>query len=121
MNDILRTLTDLNCAWREQRFEELACFFDPDIVMKGPGLKELARGREALVQSYADFMAQSRIVDYSESQHSTYVWGDVAEVTYSWTLTYEQKQETKRESGQEMFVFVRRGSHWIAILRVMLF
>ena len=121
MNEILRTLSKLNSAWREKRFEELPAFFDPAIVMKGPGLKELVRGREALVQSYADFMAQSRIIDYAETDHSAHTWGDTAAVTYNWTMTYEQKGETKRESGQDMFVFARRGLHWIAILRVMLF
>ena len=121
MNDILRTLNELNGAWRERRFEDLARFFDPDILMKGPGLKELARGREALVKSYADFMAQSRIVDYAESDHFTHAWGDTAVVTYNWTMTYEQKAETKHESGQDLFVFLRRDSRWVAILRLMLF
>jgi hypothetical protein len=121
VNDILRTLSELNSAWRESRFEELAHFFDSAIVMKGPGLKELANGREALVQSYADFMAQSGVVEYAESDHSAHTWGDTAAVTYNWTMTYEQKGDTKRESGQDMFVFVRRGSHWVALLRVILF
>jgi hypothetical protein len=121
MNEILSTLNELNSAWRERRFEELGRFFDADIVMKGPGLKELVRGREALIQSYTDFMGQSKIVDYAESDHSAHVWGGVAAVTYDWTMTYEQKHETKRESGQDMFVFVHRGPHWVAILRVMLF
>ncbi len=121
MNDILGTLSELNCAWRERRFEELGRFFDPHIVMKGPALKELVQGRDALVQSYADFMAQSKIIDYSESGHSTHAWGDTGAVTYDWTMTYEQKRETKRDSGQDMFIFVRRDLQWIAILRVMLF
>jgi ketosteroid isomerase-like protein len=121
VTDILHTLSELTSAWRERRFEDLARFFDPDIVMKGPDFKELVRGREALVHSYADFMAQSRIADYAESNHSTHAWGDTAVVTYDWTMTYEQKGETKTESGQDMFVFVRRDSHWIAVLRVMLF
>ncbi|HXX14414.1 MAG TPA: nuclear transport factor 2 family protein [Candidatus Eremiobacteraceae bacterium] len=121
MDDIRHTLNGLNSAWRERRFEELARFFDPDIVMKGPGLKELVRGRQALVQSYADFMERSSVVEYAESDHSTQAWGDTAAVTYNWTMTYEQKGETKRESGQDMFVLVRRDGHWVAVLRVMLF
>ena len=121
MDEILRTLSELNSAWRERRFEELTAFFDPAVVMKGPGLKELVRGRDALVQSYRDFMAQSKIVEYAESDHSTHIWGDTAAVTYAWIMAYEQKGETKRESGQDMFVFVRRDSNWLAILRVMLF
>ncbi len=89
--------------------------------MKGPCLKELVRGREALVQSYVDFMGQSRIIEYAESDHSAHAWGNTAAVTYNGTMTYEQKGNTKRESGQDMFVFVRRELHWVAVLRVMLF
>lgn len=121
MNDPSNAVEQLNRAWQENRFGELGAYFDPDIVVKGPGLKELGRGREALVKSYADFMARSSVVDYAESDHSTDVWGDVAAVTYNWTMNYEQKGETKRESGQEMFVLVCRHLRWTAILRVMLF
>lgn len=121
MNDILLTLRELNSAWKDRRFEKLARFFDPDIVMKGPGLKELVRGREALVQSYVEFMGQSQVIEYADSDHSAHVWGDTAAVTYNWTMTYEQKGDTKRESGQDMFVFVRREADWVAVLRVMLF
>ena len=121
MTDILRTLSELNSAWREKRFEELGRFFDPDIVMKGPGFKELVRGRETLVQSYAHFMTESRVVDHVESNHAAHEWSETAAVTYDWTMTYEQKGETRTDSGQEMFVFVRRNAQWVAVLRVMLF
>lgn len=121
MNDILRTLRELNSAWRDLRFEDLAGFFDMDIAMIGPGLKELVRGREALVQSYVDFLGQSRIIEYAESDYSVHAWGNTAAVTYNWTITYEQKTETKCESGREMFVFAHREPHWVAVLRVMLF
>jgi hypothetical protein len=79
--------------------------------MKGPGLKELERGREALVQSYAGFMGQSRIVDYAESDHFTHAWEDTDVVTYDWTMRYEQKAQTNHESGEDMFVFteIRTG------------
>ena len=56
----------------------MSALFDENIVMKGPGLKELVRGREAFVQSYVHFMAQSRVVEYAESNHAIDIWGDVA-------------------------------------------
>jgi hypothetical protein len=121
VNDVLNAVQELNRAWRENRFEELGHFFDPDVVMKCPGFKDLVHRREALVKSYADFMAQSRVIDYAESDHLTHVWGDAAAVTYHWTMTYEQKGQTKRELGQDMFVFARRDLQWTAILRLMLF
>jgi hypothetical protein len=99
----------------------MAQFFDEDIVMKGPGLKEFGRGRQATIQSYVQFMAQSNVIEYAESNHAVDIWGDVAAATYDWEMTYEQKGQTKTEKGQDMFVFSRRGSGWVAILRLILF
>ncbi len=121
MDEIRRTLDELNRAWRDRRFGDLAQFFDEKVVMKGPGLRELVRGRDALVQSYEQFMAKSNVIGYAESNHSVDTWGETAVATYDWMMTYEQVGKTNRDSGQDMFVFVRRDARWIAVLRVMLF
>ena len=118
--EIRQVLTELNRSWLEQRFEDLSAFFDPDIVMKGPGLKELARGRDALVQSYVDFMTRSKVLEYSESNHIVACWGSTAAVTYDWAMTWEQKGKTETGSGQDMFVFRQQDGRWIAFLRIML-
>ena len=120
MDGIMRTVDELNRTWRNQRFEELGQFFDEHIVMKGPGFKDLVPGREALVQSYANFMKQSKVTEFAASNHSIHSWGDTAAATYDWTIGYEQDGKVHRDSGQEMFVFVRRGPRWLAVLRVML-
>lgn len=120
MDEIKRTVDELNRTWRNQRFEELGQFFDEHIVMKGPGFKDLVPGREALVQSYAKFMKQSKVTEFAESNHSIHSWGDTAAATYDWTISYEQDGQVHRDSGQEMFVFVRQGPRWVAVLRVML-
>jgi hypothetical protein len=121
MNQVPKTLDAINQAWRERRFEALTELLDEHIVMKGPGLKELVRGRQAFIQSYVQFMAQSNVIAYAESNHAIDIWGGVAAATYDWMMTYEQKGQTKTEKGQDMFVFSRRGSGWAAVLRVILF
>ena len=121
MNEVRQTLDAINQAWRERRFDTMAQFFDEDIVMKGPGLKEFGRGREAIIQSYVQFMAQSEVIEYAESNHVVDIWGDVAAATYDWAMTYEQKSQTKTEKGQDMFVFSKIGSKWLAIFRLILF
>jgi|SRR5947209_3681724 len=121
MDDIRDTLTKLNAAWREHRFDELALFFDENVIMKGPAFKELTRGRQALVQSYVKFMEQSKVTEYAESNHRIERWDNVAAITYDWTMTYEQMGKSSRESGQDMFIFIFRLERWLAALRVMLF
>jgi len=121
MDQVRKTLDAINQAWREGRFDALAELLDEHIVMKGPGLKELVRGRQAAIQSYVQFMAQSNVVEYAESNHAIDVWGTIAAATYDWAMTYEQKGRTKTEKGQDMFVFRRSGLGWVAVLRVILF
>jgi|SRR5271166_3432353 len=121
MDQVRQSLDAINQAWRERRFEALNELLDKNIVMKGPGLTELIRGRQATIQSYEQFMAQSTIIEYAESNHAVDAWGDVSVATYDWTMTYEQTGQTKTEKGQDMFVFSRIGSRWVAVFRLILF
>jgi hypothetical protein len=120
MDGIRQTLDHLNQAWRTGRFEDLYQFFAEDVVMKGPGLKEIARGRDALVRSYADFMSKSNVLEYSESNYFANQWETTAIAGYDWSMIWEQGGKTDRGSGQDMFVFERRDSRWVAVLRLML-
>jgi ketosteroid isomerase-like protein len=121
MDQVRQTLDAINQAWRERRFDALNEFFDENIVMRGPGLKEAARGREAAIQSYLQFMAQSNVIGYAESNHAVDMWGDIAVATCDWVITYEQKGQTKTDKGNDMFVFSRSGSRWLAVFRLILF
>lgn len=121
MDQVRQTLDAINQAWKERRFDALNEFFDENIVMKGPGLKELVRGRQAIIQSYVQFMGQSRVVEHIESNHAVDVWGDVAVATYDWAMTYEQKGETNTEHGHDMFAFSKHDERWLAVFRLILF
>jgi|SRR6516162_4591846 ketosteroid isomerase-like protein len=119
--DVAQTLAALNAAWQNRRFQELWQFFDDDAVMIGPDLKAIVRGRDALVQSYADFMQECAIVAFDESNHSVDMWGDVAAASYDWAMTYQRAGRTATDTGHELFVFRRRDSEWLAVLRLMTF
>jgi hypothetical protein len=121
MDEIRQALDDLNRGWRDRRFSDLGQFFDENVVMKGPHLKELLRGRDALVQSYVDFMARSELVEYTESNHRIDRWGLTAAAAYDWWMTWKQDGKTESGTGQDMFVFQWQESRWIAVLRIMLF
>ena len=121
VQDVRQALDHLNQAWRDKRFDLLEQCFDDDVVMKGPGFKELCRGKSRLVQSYAEFMQQSDITEYSESNHFVHEWGNTAVAGFDWSMTWTQSGKTDQGSGQDLFVFERRGDRWIAVLRVMLY
>ena len=120
-DDVRRTLDALNAAWLERRFTDLGAYFDEHVVMRGPTLVELVRGREALVKSYADFMTRSEITEYTESGHAVDQWGDTAVARFDWSMAWTQAGKTDRGSGQDLFVFQRQGDRWVAVERVMLY
>jgi hypothetical protein len=121
IDDVRRALDALNAAWRERRFTDLAACLDEQIVMRGPGLIELVRGRDALVKSYADFMTKSDVTEYVESGHAIDRWDGMAIARFDWSMTWIQNGKEDRASGQDLFVFQQRGAAWIAIERVMLY
>ena len=121
VDDIRQTLDRLNRAWLERRFDLLGDCFADDIVMRGPTLKPIIRGRAALVKSYADFMERSTVITYAEANHSVDCWDSVGAATYDWDMTWEQEGNRQQHAGQEMIVFERRDQRWIAVLRLMLF
>ena len=111
----------MNAAWREKRFADLPPVFDENIVSKGPGLKTITRGRDALVNSYIDFMGKSVITAYEESNHVIEVNQSTACASYDWSMSWEQAGKQESASGHEMFVFELRNGQWIAVVRVILF
>ncbi|MGB9198653.1 MAG: nuclear transport factor 2 family protein [Terriglobales bacterium] len=121
MEQVRETLDTINAAWRQKNFSAMEPFLDENIVMKGPGLKEYAKGRLAFIESYAQFMANSHVTEYEESGNAVDIWGNVAAASYDWSMTYEQKGKTKTDKGHDMFVFHRVPSGWAAVLRLILF
>src|SRR5437868_285870 len=119
--DVRQTLDRMNAAWLEGRFDELSECVDENIVMKGPGLKEQVRGRSAFVQSYRAFMSSSQVVEYHESNHTVDEWPLTAVAAYNWSMVWTHNGKQESGSGQDLFLFERRGTDWIAVLRLMLF
>jgi len=121
MDEVRQKLDAINQAWRQENFAAMEALLDANIVMRGPGLKELVRGRKAFVRSYVEFMGKSKVVEYAESAHAVDVWGEVAAATYDWSMTYEQHGQKNTDKGQDMFIFRKRGSEWLAVFRLILF
>lgn len=111
----------INAAWRTGRVDGLAAYFDPAAVIVGPGHQPLARGAEACVASYRDFLAASVVHDYRQSDPTVHEAGGVAVVTFGWEMEYEQKGRRSREAGTDLFVLRQVGDGWLAVWRAVTF
>ena len=90
MVDAAGTIARINDAWRTGRVDELRPLFDPDMVIVGPKYEVMARGAEACIASYRDFLRASIIHQYKESTVSIHEAGSVAVATFAWEMEYEQ-------------------------------
>lgn len=110
----------LHDAWSNRRPEDIPTamkgLWHEDAVILA-GAQEMARGRDACVKSYQDFVEQASLTETRLGEPSIEVWGDVAVATSAWHMTYDLDGQTHRESGHESFVLVRTDRGWEIVWR----
>jgi uncharacterized protein (TIGR02246 family) len=109
----------INAAWRAGRAADAAPLFDGDVVMVTPTGERLI-GREAMVQSYADFAASAVVDEYEESEHAVDVFGETAVVVYRWLMAWRAGGESYRERGRDIFVLTHATTGWQVVWRTLL-
>ena len=110
----------INEAWLGGRTGELNEYFHNDMVIRGPDLTELARGRETCVKSYEDFVQKSLVRNFKASEPEVDLWDSLAAATSSWAITYEMQGQAYQELGRDLFVLTRAGRRWLVIWRAVL-
>ena len=103
------------------KVDALAGHFAPNMVIVGPGYRPMACGAEACVASYRDFLRDSVVHDYRQSDVAVHEAGRAAVVAYGWEMDYEQGGRRSREAGTDLFVLRRDGEQWQAMWRAVTF
>ena len=120
----VRALVDrINGAWLTGRpgdlRDTLTECFDDAMVIVGPHFHEVARGKDACISTYEDFVAKATLHGCRLSEPRIDVWGDAAVVTYAWEMTYELDGEVDQNSGQDAFLLTRTPAGWRATWRAL--
>jgi ketosteroid isomerase-like protein len=105
-------LSTINEAWLKGHTERLNECFRDDAVVKGPDLQEMARGREACVKSYADFIRTAIVKEFQAFEPVIDLFSNVAVVTSPWEITYSMNDRDYHESGRDLLVFIREVGKW---------
>jgi len=119
-SEIRGVLSRLTAAWREERFDELEDILHQSVVFALPGFTNRVEGRTACVDTYRRFMSNARVVDYLERDTAVDVWGGTAVATYYYDIAYEMDGKSHRDTGHDVFVFVREESRWQVVWRTMI-
>ena len=122
--DVGQILGKINDAWLHGPAAEVTAkvrpHFDDDMVMRGPGFVDVARGGDACANSYLLFLQEATVNDCKLGEPAVDVAGDSALATYGWDMTYTLKGKRYRETGYDVFAFARRpGNEWKVIWRAM--
>ena len=122
LTEVSNALRRLSDSWRNRRYDELRDCFHDSAVMTPPGLSGRVVGREAIVESYREFMDRSTLDSYVEAPPTLEVFENTAIVHYRWKMVWTSGGKQDRASGHDLFIFERAESgRWKAVWRTMLF
>lgn len=88
-----------------------------DAVVVGPDLTRVARGGDAVAQSYADFVASATVIESALDAPEIDISGDVSAATMSWRMRYEYAGAQSKEAGVGTYVLARRDGRWLVVWR----
>ena len=116
---VLRVLDRIQRAWRSGPLGDMAAVLDPDVTFVFPGFSMRMTGRDALLESYREFTASSRVRTYREDRRSVVGGAKAALAEIAFDMTYARAGENWRTHGIELWVLERRPEGWIAIWRTL--
>jgi ketosteroid isomerase-like protein len=117
---IRNLLSRINEAWLTGQTERLSDCFHNHMIVKGPDLQEMARGREACVKSYADFIRLATVGEFQASEPVIDLIGNVAVATSAWEISYRMNDRDYHESGRDLLVLTREDGGWQVAWRTVL-
>jgi len=115
--EIRRLISGISQAWLKGDTNRLNQYFHQQMTISGPDLQRLGAGIDTCIKSYEDFVQQTNILEYSESEPSIDLYDDTAVVVCPWKITYEMKGQTYREQGRDLLVLVRHEHSWLVAWR----
>ena len=118
--EIQELVEQLNNTWVSGSPEQLASFFREDITMVHPDFIQRTEGRDACIASYVDFCTQAKVNDFKMGETSIDVFGKTAVATYSYEISYEMGGEQFKDTGRDLFLFIRENDRWQAVWRTMI-
>ena len=106
-------------AWLERDWEALSDCFLEQVVMVLPGFARKVLGREAMLQSYREFMGRAEIEAFETKERSIDIFGDMAVTAVKWRMKWTSEGKSYDEEGRELLVLVKREGAWKAAWRTM--
>lgn len=110
----------LNDSWLNDKLENMDMFFHKQVVMLQPGTNKKVIGREALIDSYREFVESSEVSDFRTKDLAIDVFEDTAVVFYTFRIKYRVETTNYDEDGSEILILHRHNDRWLIVWRTQL-
>jgi ketosteroid isomerase-like protein len=117
--DLIEFVRQMDRCWLERRFDDLAAYLAPEIVIVAAGGQRVS-GAAAAIESYRDFMSRSDVRAFAASDFIVTESGDAAVVEYAWSMDWVDNDAPHCANGREVLVLARRDRAWRVIWRMQL-
>ncbi len=105
-------------CWIEHRFDDLAGYLDPKVVMVAPGGEHRLSDLASAIENYRAFMAQSDVQRFHTSSYTVTERGDTTVIEYAWDMAWTTNGAIFDAKGREVLVLARREAGWRVIWRM---
>lgn len=119
MKTIVEVIERLNAAWPAGEFDQLTDVFDPAVVLVPiePGDGQRLVGRDAVIQSYREFVEQAGLHQLEFEQPEIDVFGTTAVASCPYRIDYEIGGRRWIGTGRDLLVLHEGGSGWRVVWR----
>ena len=115
VKEVEDVLQNINRSWTQGRPQELAHYFHSDMVIQGPGLQSTIKGQNNCVKHHEDFTTHTSIKNFTDSEFVVNIWDNTAVASYKFDIEFEADGKVRKESGHELYSFVRENNKWKAV------
>jgi ketosteroid isomerase-like protein len=109
-------IRDFNRTWTDGRLDDLSVFFDERVVAIAPNGGRV-EGREAMVESFRQFLAMARVDDFQVTAVGVDVFDFTAVARFGFVVRYELYGASYDETGSEVLVLVKSDETWRIVWR----
>jgi uncharacterized protein (TIGR02246 family) len=107
------TLIDrCNDAWTAGRPADAGLLYADDAVLVAPGLADTVRGRDAITETYVQFLSAATVERFDVERRSLHTFDATAIAAYVFEIDYTMGDTAHSERGEEILLLHRRESGW---------
>lgn len=114
---VAETVRRLNATWLKGNVDDLEEFFDPDVVLAAPGFVQRMVGRDALIESYRDFLEQATLHHFELFEPVVHVFGGTAIATCPYETEYSLAGQRWSGDGHDVLVLIEENGRWRVVWR----